>query len=37
MLEKKETEVSALFAAIAALLAIIAATLSLLWAPRLQA
>jgi Ca-activated chloride channel family protein len=35
MLEKKETEVSALFTAIAALLAILAATLSLLWSPRL--
>jgi Ca-activated chloride channel family protein len=37
MLEKKETEVSALFAALAALLAVIAAALSLLWSPRLQA
>jgi Ca-activated chloride channel family protein len=35
MLEKKETEVSALFTAIAALLAVVAATLSLLWSPRL--
>jgi Ca-activated chloride channel family protein len=35
MLEKKETEVSALFTAIAALLAVVAATLSVLWSPRL--
>jgi Ca-activated chloride channel family protein len=35
MLEQKETEVSALFTAIAALLAVVAATLSVLWSPRL--
>ena len=37
MLEKKETEVSALFTAFAALLAVIAASLSLLWSNRLVA
>ena len=36
LMEKKETEVSALFTALAALLAVVAATLSLLWSNRLS-
>ena len=37
MMEKKETEVSALFTALAALLAVIAASLSLIWSNRVYA